>query len=224
MKFANIAVVCTLAVGATAVLVAQDAAKVDPAHYKVLFDNASVRVLQINYAPGAHSVMHQHPDTIVVPLTDAKVEFTLPDGKTQPADMAKDSAQYATAGTHNPKNVGTTAMSALLVEFKGAKPGTATLPTNRPGMQSKQVADGPYGNASIVTAAPDFHEAAGTKHDYDQVVVALAPSTAISLAIDGKPAKTTWKRGDAEFIGRGVAHESKNTGGKPVDMMIIAIK
>ena len=73
------------------------------------------------------------------------------------------------------------------------------------------------------TAGPDFAEPAGTKHDFDQVVIALAPAT-LSLAIDGKPAKTTWKRGDAQFIGRGVAHESKNTGGKPADMMIVAIK
>jgi quercetin dioxygenase-like cupin family protein len=73
------------------------------------------------------------------------------------------------------------------------------------------------------TAGPDFAEPAGTKHDFDQVVIALAPAV-MSLSIDGKPAKSTWKRGDAEFIGRGVAHEAKNTGGKPVDMMIIAIR
>ena len=40
----------------------------------------------------------------------------------------------------------------------------------------------------------------------------------------GKPAKTKWARGDVQFIGRGVAHEAKNTGGKPVDMIIVAIK
>ena len=33
-----------------------------------------------------------------------------------------------------------------------------------------------------------------------------------------------WKAGDAEFIGRGVKHESKNTGQKPVDVFILAIK
>ena len=44
------------------------------------------------------------------------------------------------------------------------------------------------------------------------------------MAIDGKPAKTTWARGDVQFIGRGVAHESKNTSGKPVEMVIVAIK
>ena len=198
--------------------------KVDPGHYKVLIDNPSVRVLQINYAPGAQSVMHHHPDTIVVPLAPAKVEFTLPDGTKQTQDMEKDTAMYSSPGNHNPKNIGTGPITGLLVEFKGAAPGKAVLPTSRPGIQIKPVAEGAYGTAYLSTAAPDFAEPAGSKHDFDQVVIALAPSTALSLSIDGKPAKTTWKRGDAQFIGRGVAHESKNTSGKPVDMMIIAIK
>ena len=32
---------------------AQDPVKVDPQHYKVVFDNPSVRVLKIDYAPGS---------------------------------------------------------------------------------------------------------------------------------------------------------------------------
>ena len=208
---------------ATAVLQAQDAVKADPAHYKVLIDNASVRVLEINYAPGGKSVMHEHPDSIVVPLTASQVEFTLPDGKTQSEDMAKDSARYSAAGKHNPKNVGTTPLHAILVEFKGTAPGHAALPANRPGLQLKTLAEGPRGSAYLSTAGPDFSEPAGTKHDFDQVVIALGAAP-LSLSIDGKPAKTAWKRGDTEFIGRGVAHEAKNTGGKPSDMVIVAIK
>jgi beta-alanine degradation protein BauB len=65
------------------VALAQDPVKVDPAHYKLVFENASVRVLRIGYAPGAKSTMHQHPDAIVIPLAAAKVRFTLPDGKSQ---------------------------------------------------------------------------------------------------------------------------------------------
>jgi len=215
-------VACVLVAGGT-VLQAQDAVKVDPAHYKVLIDNASVRVLDISYAPGGKSVMHHHPDSIVVPLTASNVEMTLPDGKTQTEVLPKDGARYAAAGEHNPKNVGTAPMHALLVEFKAAVPGKATLPAQRAGLQLKTVAEGPYGSAYVSTAGPDFAEPAGTKHDFDQVVISLGPS-AMALAVDGQPAKTTWKRGDAQFIGRGVAHESKNAGGKPVDMMIIAIK
>ena len=90
-------------------------------------------------------------------------------------------------------------------------------------MTIKSLAEGPRAVAVRSTADASFQEPAGTKHDFDQVVIALGP-TGMSLAIDGKPAKTTWARGDVLFIGRGVAHESKNTGGKPVDMVIVAIK
>ena len=43
-------VAVVIAFGSSAAL-AQDAAKVDPKHYKVLIDNAQVRVLRIHYGP-----------------------------------------------------------------------------------------------------------------------------------------------------------------------------
>jgi uncharacterized RmlC-like cupin family protein len=46
----------------------------------------------------------------------------------------------------------------------------------------------------------------------------------MALTIDGKPAKTKWARGDVQFIGRGVPHESKNTNTKPIEFVIVAIK
>ena len=202
---------------------AQDAVKADPAHYKVVFENASVRVLRIGYAPGAKSSMHQHPDAIVVPLAAAKVRFTLPDGKSEDSEMANESATYTPAGTHNPANIGTRSLDALLIEFKTAAPGKAMLPASRPGMDLKVLAEGPRAMAYRSTAAATFAEPAGTTHDFDQVVIALGPAP-LSLSIDGKPAKTTWARGDVQFVGRGVAHQAKNTGGKPVDMVIVAIK
>jgi quercetin dioxygenase-like cupin family protein len=202
---------------------AQDAVKADPAHYKVVFENASVRLLKIDYAPGAKSTMHQHPDSIVIPLAAAKVRFTMPDGKSEDSDMASESAMYSPAGTHTPANIGTGRVDALLVEFKAAAPGKAALPPSRENMAMKVLAEGPRAVAYRTTAAPTFQEPAGTKHDYDQVVIALGAAQ-MSLAIDGKPAKTTWARGDAQFIGRGVPHESKNTSGKPVDFVIVAIK
>ena len=69
---------------------AQDAVKVDPAHYKLVMENASVRILRISYAPGATSITHQHPDSIVIPLSASKVRFTLPDKTAQDSDLAND--------------------------------------------------------------------------------------------------------------------------------------
>jgi len=223
MNVWKVSSIVPLALVWSAAALAQDAVKVDPAHYKVVFENASVRVLKIGYAPGAKSSMHQHPDSIVVPLTDSKVRFTLPDGKSEDSELANESAMYTPAGTHNPTNVGTGSVDALLIEFKAAAPGKAALPASRPGMDVKVLAEGPRATAYRSTASATFAEPAGTKHDFDQVVIALGPAQ-LSLSIDGKPAKTSWARGDAQFIGRGVAHEAKNTGGKPVDMVIVAIK
>ena len=205
------------------IALAQDALKTDPAHYKVVLENASVRILRISYDPGAKSTMHSHPDSIVIPLAASKVRFTLPDGKSQDSDLASESAMYTPAGTHNPANMGTGPVDALLVEFKTAASGKAALPTSRPGMTVKVLAEGARASAYRSTASSTFAEPAGSKHDFDQVVIALGPAS-MSLSIDGKPAKTTWARGDVQFIGRGVAHEAKNTGGKPVDMVIVAIK
>ena len=202
---------------------AQDPVKVDPTHYKVILENASVRVLKIDYAPGSKSVMHQHPDAIVVPLTASKVQFSMADGKSETQELPVDGALYTPAGTHSPANIGSTRVDAILVEFKGAAPGKATIPTSRDGLTMKPLAEGPRATATRTTVGPKFTEPAGTKHDYDQVIIALQPGQ-VSLSIDGKPAKTTWARGDVQFIGRGTGHETNNTGGKPVDLVIVAIK
>lgn len=202
---------------------AQDPVKVDPTHYTVVFENASVRVLRIDYAPGSKSTMHQHPDSIVIPFAASKVRFATPDGKSTDSELANESAMYTPAGTHSPSNIGTGRVNALLVEFKSAAPGKAALPTSRTGMAMKTLAEGPRAIAYRTTADPTFQEPAGSKHDFDQVVIALG-SAQMSLAVDGKPAKTTWARGDAQFVGRGVAHEAKNASGKPVDFIIVAIK
>jgi quercetin dioxygenase-like cupin family protein len=215
--------VASLAVLLSGVAFAQDAVKVDPAHYKVLFENPSVRVLSIKYAPGATSKLHDHLDSIVLQLGASKVRFATPDGKTQDVEMATESALYMPAGTHNPTNIGKTPLDAIMVEFKTKAPGTAALPASRPGMTLNVLAEGPRALAYRSTAAPNFAEPTGSKHDFDQVVIPLGDAP-MSLAIDGKPAKTSWVRGDVSFIGRGIPHEAKNTGGKPVDMVVVAIK
>lgn len=103
---------------------AQDAAKVDSKHYKVEFENAQVRVLRVTYAPNEKSVMHAHPASVVVFLTDAKVKFTLPDGKTKDMTVKAGTTQWNDAAKHLPENVGDKPFELILVELKG-KPAAA---------------------------------------------------------------------------------------------------
>lgn len=100
---------------------AQDAVKVDPKHYKVEFENADVRVLRITYGPGEKSVMHEHPASVAVFVTDGKVKFTLPDGKTIDADAKAGTTQWNDAQKHLPENVGSAPFEVILVELKGKK-------------------------------------------------------------------------------------------------------
>jgi hypothetical protein len=97
---------------------AQDAVKADPKHYSVVSENAQVRILKIHYGPHEKSVMHSHPDSVVVYLTDVHVKMTTPDGKsTDQSGKAHESA-FTPVGTHLPENLSDKPMDAILVELK----------------------------------------------------------------------------------------------------------
>jgi len=103
---------------------AQDAAKVDPKHYTVVTDNDRVRILKVHYGPHEKSVMHSHPASVAVFLTDTKGVFTFPDGKKQEFTAKAGDTQYEAAVTHLPENTGDTAFDVIVVELKShaAKP------------------------------------------------------------------------------------------------------
>jgi len=78
-----------------------------------------VRILKAHYGPHEKSVMHSHPATAAVFLTDAKGQFTFPDGKTQTFNVKAGDAQYEAAVTHLPENTSDTAMDVIVIELKG---------------------------------------------------------------------------------------------------------
>lgn len=113
------AIVC---LGLSTMVSAQDAVKADPKHYTVISENDQVRILKIHYGPHEKSVMHSHPNAVVVFLTDANVQFTLPGEKKEAHNMKAGQSQYSPAGAHLPENMGDKDMDAVLVELKGKAP------------------------------------------------------------------------------------------------------
>jgi quercetin dioxygenase-like cupin family protein len=200
---------------------AQDPAKAHANQYHVLIDNARVRVMHVNVPAGAKNALHDHPDHVAVVLTDSSIRFTDAAGKAADVTEKKGDVLYVNAGKHAGENTGKGPLEAIIVEFKGAA-GTASVPESRAGMKVTTLVDNPRTKVTRVSADASFSEPAGSKHDYDQVVIPLAPA-GMSLTVDGKT-KTDWKLGDAAFIGRGVGHESKNTSGKPVEFVIVHVK
>ena len=202
--------ILSLVVASASTALAQDPAKAHPDQYHVLVDNARVRVLHVAVPAGAKNALHDHPDHVAIVLTDSSIRFTDAAGKPSDATLKKGEALAVGAGKHAGENTGKGPLEAIIVEFKGA-PGTATVPESRAGMTATTLVDNARAKVVRVSADPAFAEPAGSKHDYDQVVIPLQ-AAGMSLTVNGKT-KSAWKVGDAEFIGRGVAHESKNTSG-----------
>ena len=111
------------------ILSAQDAAKVDPKHYTVVSENAQVRILKVHYGPHEKSVMHSHPATVAVFLTDANGQFSYPDGKKENFTVKAGETQYSAAEIHLPENTSDKGMDVIVIELKGkaAKPAQSEM-------------------------------------------------------------------------------------------------
>ena len=97
---------------------AQDAAKVDPKHYKVEFENEEVRVLRITYGPGEKSVMHFHPEGMAIFLTDGEGKFSFPDGTSAETTFKAGDFNWLPAQTHQPENTGKESFEVIQIEMK----------------------------------------------------------------------------------------------------------
>src|SRR6266852_7185182 len=60
--------------GAAAAKTTLDPVKLDPKHYKVVINNDEFRVLRAKYGPHGKSVMHEHPASVAVFLSDDHVK------------------------------------------------------------------------------------------------------------------------------------------------------
>jgi quercetin dioxygenase-like cupin family protein len=97
---------------------AQDPATVDPQHYKVIFDNPQVRVLDVRLKPGEETPMHSHPNLVVYSLTGGTIKSTTADGKTTIVTTKAGQVGWRDAQTHISENVGKTEIHALGIELK----------------------------------------------------------------------------------------------------------
>ncbi len=103
---------------ATAAKTTLDPVKLDPKHYKVVLNNDQVRVLRARYGPHEKSVMHEHPASVAVFMTDGDTKFTLPDGTTQDSKSKAHDAVWADAGKHLPENAGDKPFEVMVIELK----------------------------------------------------------------------------------------------------------
>ena len=109
-----LAAVCFFACAARA----QDVVKIDPKEYKVEFENDQVRILRGTRAPHSKVPMHEHPDYVVVYLTDVHQKVTTPDGKVTEATSKAGDVAFKKGLTHSEESLLDKPVEVILVELK----------------------------------------------------------------------------------------------------------
>ena len=110
-----------------ALCVAGSAQAQDPTHsdgdkYKLVLDNAQVRVLSYTDQPGDKTHLHRHPAFVVVALAPFKRKISLDDGRVMAREFRAGDVLFSQGETHIGENVGSTPTRVILVELKSPKP------------------------------------------------------------------------------------------------------
>ena len=79
-------------------------------------------------SPHEKSVMHRHPNSIAIHVTDVNGKFTFPNGKTQDINSKAGETQWTPGGLHLPENTSDQASEVILVELKTRRKPAAKKP------------------------------------------------------------------------------------------------
>lgn len=93
----------------------------NPEHYKVVFENERVRVLEYSDQPGDKTTPHQHPDSIMYTLSAFRRRLVSGDVQ-RDVELEAGSVGWLPAQDHHGENIGDTPTHVLFVELKETAP------------------------------------------------------------------------------------------------------
>jgi beta-alanine degradation protein BauB len=97
----------------------QDVLKVIPENYKLVLDNAFVRVIEARVPPGTVEAPHRHMRGVSVCLTEYTVESKiLPNGEWVRSERKLGTVYWSEASLHQLRNVGKTTSHTIRIELK----------------------------------------------------------------------------------------------------------
>ena len=100
-----------------------DPAVTNPEHYKVVFENEKVRVLEYTDQPGDRTTPHEHPDSVMYTLSSFRRRLV--SGEMQrDVELAAGTVGWLPAQTHHGENIGETPTQVIFVELKSPTTGS----------------------------------------------------------------------------------------------------
>jgi quercetin dioxygenase-like cupin family protein len=136
-RFFCAAVILCLAVNSAA---AQDPTKIEPKHYRLLFENERVQVVSVHYGPHERSQMHDHPGGVVVIVTGGHLRFTDQNGKVTEVYSKAGEARWFPPFKHEVENVGDEPYNAVYVGIKGKLNSAISNPSEESPISPEQLA------------------------------------------------------------------------------------
>lgn len=91
----------------------------NPEHYRVVFENDRVRVLEYNDAPGDRTEPHEHPDSVMITLS-AFSRRLVSGGAERDLRLEVGRASWLPAQRHHGENIGDSPTHVIFVELKDA--------------------------------------------------------------------------------------------------------
>ena len=106
-----------------------DPTTTDPDKYTVVFENERVRVLEYRDAPGQRTSPHDHPDSVMVTLSNFDRRLVGGGGESRDVTLQPGQVRWLDAQTHSGENIGDTPTHVLFVELKepGGTAGAGSL-------------------------------------------------------------------------------------------------
>lgn len=114
-----------------------DPVETNPEHYKVVFENERVRVLEYTDRPGERTTPHEHPDSVMYTLSSFRRRLVSGDVQRE-VELEAGTTSWLPAQRHHGENIGETETHVLFVELK--EPGPSQGDSERGGGIGPQTA------------------------------------------------------------------------------------
>ena len=115
-------------------MITDDPTLTNPDHYRTLWENEHVRVLEYTDVPGDKTTPHDHPNSVMITLSDFSRRLSAGE-RTFDTALTSGQAVWIPAQRHSGENTGTTPTHTILVELKGdaaGEPMASTLGPEHP--------------------------------------------------------------------------------------------
>lgn len=97
----------------------------DPDKYRVIFENDRVRVLEYRDEPGARTLLHDHPDSVMVTLSGFRRRVSIGE-RSRDVELGAGEVRWLDAQRHLGENTGDTPSHAVFIELKEGAPAAGT--------------------------------------------------------------------------------------------------